>query len=290
MLIKFWGTRGSIPTPGINTVRYGGNTSCIELRSSKGTLIVIDCGTGAFPLGRYLVKKNKKKINGHVLIGHTHWDHIQGIPFFSPFFVTGNKWDIFGPKGLEHSIQETLAGQMQETYFPVRLNQLRATLNYHDIGEKEFAIHDIKVIPRHLNHTILTCGYRFEVDGLSVVYACDHEPHSHILATGKGSVTGADKRYAEFLANADLVIHDAQYTAKEYPKKIGWGHSTIEYAIKMCQYANVKRLALTHHDPLRTDDEIDILLEKINKSIKNKAGSLLEIFAAAEGQEIVLVK
>jgi phosphoribosyl 1,2-cyclic phosphodiesterase/DNA-binding response OmpR family regulator len=287
MLLRFWGTRGSIATPGMKTIRYGGNTSCIELRSSKGTLIVIDCGTGAYALGRKLLEKNTGSTNGNLIIGHTHWDHIQGVPFFAPLFVPGNKWNIYGPKGLGHSIQETLAGQMQHTYFPVGLDQLSATLNYHDLVEGEFFIDDIKITAHYLNHTMLTCGYRFEVDGLTVVYACDHEPYSKELAYGKGNITGRDRLHADFLTDADLVIHDAQYLAKEYAEKIGWGHSTIEYVVKICQYANVKRLVLTHHDPSRTDDQLDQLLQTINNTISSN-GSLIEISAAAEGQEIVL--
>lgn len=287
MYLKFWGTRGSIPKPGANTVRYGGNTSCIELRSKKGTLIVIDCGTGGHALGLNLTSMNASPSRGHMLISHTHWDHIQGIPFFAPFFVPGAEWDIYGPKNLSQSIQEALAGQMQHMYFPVTITQLGAAIRYHSLVEGSFEIDDIKIIAHYLNHPTLTCGYRIEVDGVVVVYSCDHEPYSHLPATFTDEITGQDQQHIEFLADADLVIHDAQYTLKEYENKIGWGHSPIEYAVKACQQAGVKRLALTHHDPLRDDAAIDDLLNTIHKKLK-KEGSSLEVFAAAEGQEMQL--
>jgi ribonuclease BN (tRNA processing enzyme) len=207
-------------------------------------------------------------LRGHILISHTHWDHIQGIPFFAPRFVPGNHWDIYGPKGLDQSLRETLAGQMQYTYFPVTPEQFAASIHYHDLVEGTFDIDGIKVTTHYLNHPALTLGYRLEADGAVLVYCCDHEPHSRSLAGGKGNIAGQDLRHAEFIAGADLLIHDAQYTAAECPSKIGWGHSSIEYAVKLGDYAKVKRLALTHHDPLRDSERLrdlaDIALEEIS--------------------------
>ncbi len=224
-----------------------------------------------------------KGLRGHILISHTHWDHIQGIPFFAPLFVPGNEWDIYGPKGLGQSLREALAGQMQYTYFPLTLDQCGAKIRYHDLVEGTFDIDDIKVSTHYLNHSALTLGYRLEADGVAVVYACDHEPHSRVLATGHGEITGQDLRHAEFVNRADLFIHDAQFTAEEYPAKIGWGHSTVEYVVKLSKYAEVKRAALTHHDPLRDDDAIDRLLASIRARLGENASSL-DVFAAAEGQ------
>src|SRR5215471_4369585 len=283
MRVQFWGTRGSIAKPGSSTARYGGNTSCIEVRSARGTLVVLDCGTGAHPLGQKLMSAGLKGMCGHILISHTHWDHIQGLPFFAPLFVAGNEWHIYGPKGLGQSLREALAGQMQYTYFPVTLDQFGATIHYHDLVEGQFEIDDIKVSTHYLNHPALTLGYRMEADGVTVVYCCDHEPHSPIVATGRAEITGQDQRYAAFTDDADLLIHDAQYTAEEYPAKVGWGHSSIEYAVKIGQHAGVKRIALTHHDPLRDDEAIDRILETVKASLQ-ETGSPLEIFAAAEGQ------
>jgi len=285
MRVRFWGTRGSIAKPGPSTAHYGGNTSCIEVRSTSGTLVIFDCGTGAHSLGQHLLVTGGKALRGHILISHTHWDHIQGLPFFAPLFVPGNEWHIYGPKGLHQSMRETLSGQMQYTYFPITPDQFGATVHYHDLVEGIFRIGDIKVIAHYLNHPALTLGYRLEADDASVVYSCDHEPHSRKLADGEGDVVGQDLRHADFIRNADLLIHDAQYTAAEYPSKMGWGHSSIEYAIKLGQYAGVKRLALTHHDPLRDDTAIDLLMEKIRGALQSSA-SPLQVFAAAEGEVV----
>lgn len=132
MRVQFWGTRGSIATPVPSMTRYGGNTSCIEVRSAAGTLVIVDCGTGGHWLGQNLIAAGAKGLRGHILISHTHWDHIQGIPFFAPLFMPGNEWDIYGPKGLGQSLREALAGQMQYTYFPVPLDQCGAKIRYHD--------------------------------------------------------------------------------------------------------------------------------------------------------------
>src|SRR5258708_6270209 len=283
MRTRFYGTRGSIPTPGPDTVRYGGNTSGVQVRSAAGTLVWADMGTGAAVLGREIMAQGKK-VRGHILIGNTHWDHIQGLPFFAPVGVAGREWDIYGAGGLQGGVRETLAGQMQHTYFPVALEQLGATSRYHELVEGEFDVGDIGVRARYLNHTALTLGYRLECDGVSLAYACDHEPHARGLADGSDEITGPDEEHASFLRAADLVIHDAQYLAKEYPSKIGWGHSTGEYAVSVARFAEAKRLALTHHDPQRTDADIDAVVDNLRKG----KGAPLEIFAAAEGQEIEL--
>ncbi len=288
MQIKFWGTRGSLAKPGRATERYGGNTSCVEVRSQSGTLIVLDCGTGAHDLGQRLVEEAGGGVSGHMLISHTHWDHIQGMPFFAPLFTPGSTWNIYGPGGLSQSLQTTLAGQMEHTYFPVSLNQLAAKIDYHDLVEGVFAINDVKVVTRYLNHPALTLGYRLEADGTSVVYCCDHEPHSLEMASGEVDLTGMDRRYMEFVAGADLVIHDCQYTALEYPSKIGWGHSPVEYAVRVCREAGVKTLALTHYDPQRDDAAVDRILEDVRHSLRDCA-SPLKVLAAAEGLVLDLI-
>lgn len=289
MLIRFWGTRGSIAKPGPSTVRYGGNTSCVELRSESGTLVVIDCGTGAHALGHELVRQDATAKRGHILISHTHWDHIQGLPFFSPLFVADGNWDIYGPAGLSEGLRQTLAGQMEHTYFPVSLDQFAAQIRYHDLVEGKFSIGDIEVTARYLNHPALTLGYRFRVDGITVVYSCDHEPHSPAAAAGNTELSGRDAQHADFLAGADVVIHDSQYMASEYASKTGWGHSTAEYVINVCQHAGVGKVLLTHHDPMRDDGAIDDLLARMRKRVAD-SGMPLEVDAAAEGQHLHLVK
>jgi ribonuclease BN (tRNA processing enzyme)/DNA-binding response OmpR family regulator len=285
MRVTFYGTRGSLATPGPATLHYGGNTSCVAVRSNSGTLVILDIGTGAAVLGRELMAQGGK-IRGHIMIGHTHWDHIQGLPFFAPLFVPGNEWDIYAPRGLKETLRDTLAGQMEYTYFPVELDQLGATIRYHDLVEGTLTVGDIDVRAHYLNHPALTLGYRLTADGATMVYACDHEPHARNLATNPDKIDGQDAQHADFLVNADLVIHDAQYLAGEYAAKVGWGHSTVEYAVAVARHAGVKRLALTHHDPTRSDTAIDALIKDLRDS--GRAGGM-DVFAAAEGQVIELV-
>jgi phosphoribosyl 1,2-cyclic phosphodiesterase/DNA-binding response OmpR family regulator len=282
--VQFWGTRGSLATPGPATARYGGNTSCIEVRSARGTLVVIDCGTGGHALARKLASGDVKRLRGNILISHTHWDHIQGIPFFDPLYVRGTEWDIYGPsRGLRESLRDALAGQMQYVYFPVSLDQFQANIRYHDLTEGMFSIDDIRVSAQYLNHPVVTLGYRLQVDGATLVYACDHEPHSRTVALGDGKIIGEDLRHAEFLDGADLLIHDAQYTAEEYPEKIGWGHSPVEYVMRLAEHACVKRLALTHHDPRRDDNAIEGVVARLRES-----SPAVDVFPAFEGQVVEL--
>ena len=285
MKVRFWGTRGSIAKPGSSTVRFGGNTSCVEVRSASGTIIILDCGTGAHGLGQALMESGVHPLRGHILITHTHWDHIQGIPFFDPLFVPGNEWDIYAPRGLGSSLRESLAGQMQYTYFPITLEELGAAIRYHDLVEGVFEIGDIKVRTLYMNHPALTLGYRLESDGVSVVYACDHEPHSRQYAQGAGAMSEQDRRHIEFMRGADLVIHDAQYTTAEYTDKFGWGHTPVDCAVDMSRAAGVRRLALTHHDPSRSDDRVDALCEKLCTSLPG-TGRPMDVFAAAEGMVV----
>ncbi|MGH2394683.1 MAG: MBL fold metallo-hydrolase, partial [Candidatus Limnocylindria bacterium] len=296
MLVRFWGTRGSLAKPGPTTVRYGGNTSCVEVRLADGTLIVLDCGTGAHGLGQALVGSGASPRRGHLLITHTHWDHIQGFPFFAPLFVPGNEWDLYAPGSGGRQLETTLAGQMEYTYFPMTLAQLDATIRFHDLVESRFAIASARIITQYLNHPALTLGYRLEADGVAVVYAVDHEPHGRGRPEAAGLTTRAadetpvhreDQRHVEFLAGADLVIHDAQYTAEEYPRHIGWGHSPAECAVDYALAAGARRLALFHHDPLRDDDAVDRLAGICRQRVAAAAGRL-DVFAAAEGQVLEL--
>jgi CheY-like chemotaxis protein/phosphoribosyl 1,2-cyclic phosphodiesterase len=296
MHIRFWGTRGSLAKAGPTTLRYGGNTSCVEVRMADGTLIVFDCGTGAHGLGQALLESGKRPIDGHLLITHTHWDHIQGFPFFAPLFISGNTWDIYAPGGLGNRLEEILAGQMEYTYFPVTLEQLGATIRCHDLMEGAFDLGGGRVTARYLNHPALTLGYRLDVGGASVVYVTDHEPHTreqsqtvdpNAAPARALTVHHEELAHIAFLSQADLVIHDTQYTAVEYPQKIGWGHSTVEYAVDVALAAQVKRLALFHHDPLRDDAAVDGLIDLGRQRVLARGGTL-EVFAAAEGQVVEL--
>lgn len=285
MDVRFWGTRGSLPKPGPDTLRFGGNTSCVEVRTSSSKLIIVDCGSGLHGLGQALMADTRPVEEGYIFISHTHWDHIQGLPFFTPLFESASKWQIYAPGTLSQSLRDTLAGQMQRLYFPVQLDQIRAEIRYHELGEETFEIADLRVTTRYLNHTALTLGYRLEADGAALVYATDHEPYDPQLASGTGDIWGRDRRHYEFMSGADLIVHDAQFTVDEYARRIGWGHSTIEYAVAIARAAGAKRLALTHHDPLRTDDELETLVQLMRQAQQAKPGGP-DIFAAAEGQTI----
>jgi CheY-like chemotaxis protein/glyoxylase-like metal-dependent hydrolase (beta-lactamase superfamily II) len=290
MRIRFWGTRGSIPKPGPTTVRYGGNTSCVEVRAG-GTLVVLDCGTGAHELGQQLVATSSGPTRGHLLITHTHWDHIQGFPFFAPLFVAGSEWDVYAPRQMGRTLEEILAGQMHRTYFPVPIGEMAATIRYHELTEGAFDLDAVHVTTRYLNHPAPSLGYRLEAGGVSVVYATDHEPHSrhHPEATGVTEhVHREDARHLEFLAGADLVIHDATYTLEEYPARLSWGHTPAEWAVDFAVAAQARRLALFHHEPSRSDRAIDRLLAACRQRVPARSGP--EVFAAAEGQYMVVVR
>lgn len=288
MRVRFWGTRGSIAKPGPTTVRYGGNTSCVEVRTDDGGVIVIDCGTGAHGLGQALQQEFPQGHSGALLISHTHWDHIQGIPFFAPLFDARNSWRIYGPRGSQASLRDVLSGQMEYSYFPVSLESFNAKITYHEVMEGEFRIGGARIIARYLNHPAITIGYRVEADGASFVYASDHEPHDrHAAAGDSNAYWGEDSRHLDFIRDADLVVHDAQYTAAEYPAKVGWGHSTIEYVVDAAVRGGVKHVVLYHHDPLRTDDAVDRLLDVARARAAAAPG--LTVSGAREGDVLTLI-
>ena len=292
MKVRFWGTRGSIATPGSGTTHFGGNTSCVEVTTDSGDLIILDCGTGAHPLAAKLIAHAHGPIHANILLGHTHWDHIQGFPFFSPAFMSGNSVAIYGPEGSRGSLHDVLSGQMEFTYFPVELGQLPATITYHDLTEGINRVGGVRVATQFLNHPAMTLGYRLEADGVAVVYLVDHEPFSDELWRGDaepGKIESilheGDRRHARFMEGADLVIHDAQYTPEEYRPKKTWGHSTYDYAVRVASAAGVRQLALTHHDPGH-DDRFVADLERRARELALQCGAGLDAFCAYEGWEL----
>jgi CheY-like chemotaxis protein/phosphoribosyl 1,2-cyclic phosphodiesterase len=289
--LRFWGTRGSIATPGPGTLRFGGNTSCVEAVTGAGQRLVFDCGTGARLLGAHLMANAPKPISATILLSHTHWDHIQGFPFFAPAFVPGNKLTVCAPEGCTGSLPDALAGQMQYAYFPVALGQLGASIEYRELKEGTSDIDGIRISTQYLNHPAIALGYKVEADDVTVLYLCDHEPYSETLWRADAEpghidaiLHANDRRHARFMAGADVVVHDAQYTPEEYPAKKNWGHSTYDYVVQIAAAAGVRRLFLTHHDPLH-DDAFTEDIEQRARAMAARIGSAMEVVCAFEGCE-----
>lgn len=306
MKIRFWGVRGSIPCPGPTTVKYGGNTACIELRFGEADrIIIIDAGSGIRSLGNYMMQKDLPKgpIKTDLFLSHTHWDHIMGFPFFTPIFIPGSKINIYGPVTFEEEgLDKIIGDQLSYRYFPVKQSELSATITYNQLRECEMDLGDgIKLKTKYLNHPILCLGYRFEYEGKVFCTAYDTEPFRNLFPTdpedpsydeiaaveGEKAAEEENRKFSQFIRDADLLVHDSQYTHKEYlESKLGWGHSSFEYAINSAHKGYVKKLILFHHDPLRTDPQLDTLLEEYREKTKGKTD--LEIEMATEGTEIIL--
>ncbi len=265
MKLRFWGVRGSIPSPGPDTVRYGGNTTCIEIRSDAGELIILDGGTGIHALAQSLLKE--MPIEANIFISHSHWDHIHGLPFFVPIFVPGNNIRIHGAFDpvSGQGIEQIMTVQMQYSFFPIREAELRARIEYHTLMPGEpITIGDATITPILLNHPVIDYGYRIDCNGKSVFFTGDHEPHSNIYSP-------EDEGYAEYealleekrreirqaLAGVDVLIADCSYTIEEYPAKKGWGHGTFDASIELADAIGAKTLFCTHHEPTRKDDALE---------------------------------
>lgn len=305
MKIKFWGVRGSIPCPGPNTVKYGGNTSCLEIGFEEiERLIIIDAGSGIRELGNDIMKRDivKKGIKADILLTHTHWDHIMGFPFFTPIYIPGADLKVYGPVTYEdETLAEAVGGQLTYRYFPVRQAELAAKIEYISLKEEKLDLGDgITLTTKYLNHPVLCLGYRFEYKGKIFCTAYDTEPFQNVFCNdpddpsydegmakeGEEVAREENQRLEKFFSGSDLLIYDAQYKTEEYlSNKRGWGHTSIEDAIDSSERAGVKRLALFHHEPLRTDKEIDGLAQKLGP-IKKDSG--MEVFFAREGEEIII--
>ena len=298
MRLKFWGTRGSISTPGKQTVRYGGNTPCVEIRLNNDELIVLDAGTGIRNLGEKLMEHGKS-IKGYILISHPHWDHIQGFPFFKPAFISGNEFTIIGGETDRVSLQKMISDQMNKVYFPIQLNELKATLKFRRIGEEEFSVFDARVETIYLNHPTFAIGYRIVYKGKSLVYISDNEPFDRRVAQSLRNVEkqivdrflrsegDPNQRVFDFVRNADILIHDATYTPEEYVDRVGWGHSHYLFTLNVAAEGKVKQLILFHHDPSHTDEKVDDILKKCKNEIRTRKYHF-ECIAAAEGMELKL--
>ncbi len=305
MNIRFWGVRGSIPCPGPLTMKYGGNTPCIEVRFEElDRLIIIDAGSGIRELGNYMMQHDLPKgpIKTEIFLSHTHWDHIMGFPFFTPTYIPGTKLKIYGPVSYEgETLEQIVGGQLSYRYFPVREAELAADIEYIHLKEGRFNLGDgISLTTKYLNHPILCLGYRFEYKDKIFCTAFDTEPFRNLFCTdpedpsfdegmaeeGKLVAREQNEMVESFCLGADLLIQDAQYTQEEYESsKTGWGHSSYEYVCAAAKRAGIKRMALFHHDPMRTDAQIDELAEKYCNAGSNENP---EIIFAREGFQIDL--
>ncbi|MGP8201945.1 MAG: response regulator [Limisphaerales bacterium] len=296
--LRFWGVRGSIPSPGPETVFYGGNTSCVEVRVGS-EIIVLDAGSGLRPLGLALVKEFKEQpIHVNLLITHTHWDHIQGFPFFLPAYNPKNKVTIYGYEGATQGLQSTLSDQMESPYFPITMHQMPGHIAIRELRDLNFNVNQVPVRAHFLNHPGSCTGYRLLTPGGSISYLPDLELDHRLRDLWNNGTTNVphndrktpppeESALIEFMRDSDVLIMDSQYDATEYEKHVGWGHSCMEDSVVFALHANVKRLFLFHHDPDHADEQISRMVARA-RQMAARHGSSLVIEAAREGYELVL--
>lgn len=279
MLIRCWGARGSIPVSGNNYVRYGGDTACIEVRTKRDSIVIIDAGTGIRRLGNRLL--DEKRFDYTMIFTHVHWDHIIGLPFFRPMFLKDTRLSIFGCPFHFSSFRETISPIMKMPYFPVNIENVKAKITYKDFCEGAMKIDGMTITPIALSHPNGGMGFRFEEDGVSFVYLTDNElGYRH-----PGGLKYND--YVAFSKDADLLVHDAEYLPEEYKATKKWGHSIYTDALRLALDAGALRLGLFHHNQDRTDEEVDRIVEACRK-MKNERN--MEIFAMCQDTEILLEK
>ena len=284
--VTFWGTRGSIPTPGAGTSRYGGNTPALAVQhetSNGAEVLILDAGTGVRALGQQL-SSNERPVSVDLLVSHTHWDHIQGLPFFTPFFEPGNAIRIWGAQQSGIDLEEIIRNQMSPVVFPVPLDGLAAELVVSHIEPGEFELAGFQVRAMQVRHPGMTLAYRITPVGGSASFA--YAPDNELGSGGDYDVPASWREdFVEFLSGADVLIHDAMYTADELERHRGWGHSSNLEAIEIAMEAKVKQLVMFHHRPEHDDDQVDVMLKETQQAA---AGSGVNVVAAHEGLEITL--
>ena len=275
MRVRLWGTRGSLASPGPDTVRYGGNTACVEVRTDEA-LLVLDAGTGIRPLGVSL-RGHRGRID--LLLTHLHLDHLQGVGFFEPAFGADVEVHIWGPPSTTQDLRERLSRYLSPPLFPVRLRDLGANVTLHDVPHRPFRIGDVTVRAEAVIHPGPTVGYRVENTVSSLAYLPDHEP---ALGAPRFPIAPEWTSGHSLAAGVDLLIHDTQYTPEEYPSKIGWGHSSSEHTWAFARQAEARRLVPFHHDPSHSDEQLDAIVAELG----SRDGP--EVLAGTEGLELTL--
>jgi phosphoribosyl 1,2-cyclic phosphodiesterase/CheY-like chemotaxis protein len=296
--VKFWGVRGSIPTPGPHTAGFGGNTSCVEIRGD-GELIICDAGTGIRPLGQSLVREfPDQALQATILISHTHWDHIQGFPFFAPAYNPKNRIRVLGFEGARRGLETTLSSQMESPYFPISLRQMPGNIIFRELKDLAFKVGAIDAQAQFMNHPGVCVGYRLTTSCGTIAYLPDNEPYQRQreqLAAQQGTdsqttfvyAADQDRKLVEFLKQVDVAVVDTQYTEEEYKSHVGWGHGCVEDVIAIACRARVKKLFLFHHDPDHDDVQVQKMVDWARELVYVR-GVPMEVDAAREGLEVVL--
>jgi ribonuclease BN (tRNA processing enzyme) len=270
--------------PGPGTLRFGGNTPCVSVEISGEPLYVFDCGSGIKQLSDHLAATKVQRLSARVFISHTHWDHINTIPFFGPLYMRGNQIEVFGPYQGDLTIERAIAAQMESVYFPVTIREFGARLVFRDLREETVTFGSVRIDTILLKHPGYCLGYRLTCHGRSVCYITDNELY---LRTDPRYDLAYVERLANFVRGADLLITDTTYRDHEYPAKVDWGHSCVSEVADLAARARVKRLHLFHHDPDQSDDDIDLKLKEAREALA-RLGSNVECNAPAEGSKLVL--
>lgn len=281
--VRCWGTRGSIPSPGPKTVRFGGNTTCMEVNAGSLRLI-FDAGSGIRPLGLDIVERGPNAIP--IFLTHFHWDHIQGFPFFAPLYDAEDRIRVIGPKQKDIDVQNLFAGQMGPINFPVPFSFVAAEMEFEHLNDGAYETGGALLDVLRVRHPSFVLGYRITVGGRVICFIPDNEIDGDMY----GEVASDfDSRIVDFVGDADLLIHDAMYTEEEYPHRVGWGHSTFEQSLRLAQEGGVKRLLFFHHDPTRTDYELEAIIAKMRERAE-RSGNGLIVEGAMEGVDYRLEK